>query len=637
MKNILLPILLITAICLGQKKIDPTPDDIQLAKDLKIKYEDDDLVLLKSADYITFSFIENTDKVRVEHRKNDELLNVSSRSDIHKYIFYDGESDIIKFKLKYRNKKDANINVIDESYTKDDLFHNDARVKRAHVDFPVQGYKYFHESVKHIHDIKYFTSLYFTDEYPVEKREMTLVIPKWLNLELKEMNFEGYDITKKSSFDPSRNANIVTYKVNGLQAGFKDKQSPGPSHVYPHLMILSKSYTNKGKEYTLFNETKDLYNWYKSLVNSMEDDTSFLKNKVSSLIADAKTNEEKIKNIYYWIQDNIRYIAFEDGIAGFKPDESQNVFKKRYGDCKGMANLTKQMLKEAGFDARLTWIGTKRIAYDYSTPSLSVDNHMICTVIENGDKIFLDGTEKFSPYKEYAERIQGQQVMIEDGESFILETIPHVTPELNKETYTFKAKINNDALEGDVSLIFKGESRASFLYYYNSLRSEKKNEALKYYLNRDDRNLLVENINTTDLENRDADLSIDYSLKQRNAVSSFDNEIYVNLDYYQQFGKSFFNDRSTDVVFDHKKFFASEINLEIPEGYKVVELPAGIDLDTEDYKIYVDFELSENILQYKKTFILKNAILRKADFNEWNETIRILKSIYNQQIVLTKD
>src|SRR5690606_36441307 len=258
--------------------------------------------------------------------------------------------------------------------------------------------------------------------------------------------------------------------------------------------------------FTLFNETKDLYNWYKSLVDSMADDPSAIKEKVAELTANAKTDEEKIKNIYYWIQDNIRYIAFEDGLAGFKPDECQNVFKKRYGDCKGMANLTKQMLIDAGFDARLTWLGTKRIAYDYSTPSLSVDNHMICTVFYDGQKIFLDGTEKFNPFGEYAERIQGKQVMIENGDSFILETVPIVAPETNKETHLFNAKINNNALEGNVSLTYSGESRASFLYVFNNLRTEMKNEALEYYLKRADRNMMVDNIETSDLENRDDQL-----------------------------------------------------------------------------------------------------------------------------------
>ncbi|HLT49401.1 MAG TPA: transglutaminase-like domain-containing protein [Aequorivita sp.] len=630
-------LLFVPAFCLAQKNSDPTPEEISEAKILKIQYPNDDLVLLESKDYVTFDLNNDTQQVSVKHQINEELLNISSRTDIQKHIFYDGQSEITNFGLKYRNNKTAYFKVNDEAYTVEEYFFNDARVKYASVDFPVQGYKYYFEATKSIFDIKYFTSLYFTDSYPINKKQITLVVPKWLNLEIKEMNFEGFQISKTSTFDEKQNADIITYSVSGLDAVYKEEQSPGPSYIYPHLLILAKSYTDDGERFTLFNETKDLYNWYKSLVDSMADDPSAIKEKVAELTANAKTDEEKIKNIYYWIQDNIRYIAFEDGLAGFKPDECQNVFKKRYGDCKGMANLTKQMLIEAGFDARLTWLGTKHIAYDYSTPSLSVDNHMICTVFYDGKKIFLDGTEKFNPFGEYAERIQGKQVMIENGESYILETVPVVAPEKNKETHVFNAKINNNALEGNVSLTYSGESRASFLYVFNNLRTEMKNEALEYYLKRADRNMMVDNIETSDLENRDDQLSIDFNLKQDNAVSSFDDEIYINLDYNQEYGKWLFNERNTDYEFAHKEYLSSEINLELPEGYKITELPKGIDVNTKNYKIFVDFELTDNVLHYKKVFVMKDAVVKKSNFKEWNETIKNLQSIYNQQIILVKD
>ncbi|MDP2687390.1 MAG: transglutaminase-like domain-containing protein [Aequorivita sp.] len=637
MRKLFIPFLFLATVCVAQKNSDPTSEEINQAKTLKIKYTNDDLVLLESKDYVTFDINKDKNHVTVKHQVNEEMLNISSRTDIQKHIFYDGQSEISSFALKYRNKKAAYFNIKDESYTIDEFFYNDVRVKYATLDFPVQGYKYYFEATKNIFDVKYFTSLYFTDAYPISKKEITLVVPKWLNLEIKEINFEGFNISKEIIYDEKQNANIITYSVSTLHAGYVEEQSPGPSYIYPHLLILAKSYTNNGENYTLFNETKDLYNWYKSLVDSMNDDRSVLKEKVSELTAGAKTDEEKIKNIYYWIQDNIRYIAFEDGLAGFKPDESQNVFKKRYGDCKGMANLTKQMLIEAGFDARLTWLGTKRIAYDYSMPSLSVDNHMICTVFNNGKKIFLDGTEKFNPYGEYAERIQGKQVMIEDGDSFILDAIPTVTPEINKETHVFNARINNNALEGDVSLTYGGQSKAAFLYGFNNLRSERKNEALEYYLNRADRNMFVNNIKTSDLENRDSQLSIKYLLKQDNTVTSFDDEIYINLDYNKEYGKSLLNDRKTDYEFDHKQYLSSEINLQLPEGYKIAELPNGIDVNTHNYKIFVDFEVTDNVLHYKKVFIMKNAIVEKSNFKEWNETIKALQSIYNQQIILVKD
>ena len=49
-----------------------------------------------------------------------------------------------------------------------------------------------------------------------------------------------------------------------------------------------------------------------------------------------------------------------------------------------MANLLTCMLRSIHLDARRCWIGTKHIAYDYSTPSLSVDNHMICAWMNKG-------------------------------------------------------------------------------------------------------------------------------------------------------------------------------------------------------------------------------------------------------------
>ena len=49
---------------------------------------------------------------------------------------------------------------------------------------------------------------------------------------------------------------------------------------------------------------------------------------------------------------------------------------------------------------------------------------MICTVILNGKKYFLDGTESFIALNDYAQRIQGKQVLIEDGKNYILDRIP---------------------------------------------------------------------------------------------------------------------------------------------------------------------------------------------------------------------
>jgi hypothetical protein len=383
--------LLLSVAAISQKNIDPTAEDVQLAKKLREQYLKDDIAILSSNEDVSFGLDSKNAKVTVRNGVSQVLMNINQRADISKYEFYDSQSKIETFTLTYRNEKTANFYIADEFYKDKDLFYNDARVKHMSVDFPVQGYTYNYQMEKKYDDVKYFTSVYFNEEFPVLKKKITITVPDWLNVELKEFNFDGHNIVKSKTADAKNHSVTYTYSSENIPGFYDEPNAPGKSYIYPHIIVVAKSFKGKAGETTIFSSSADLYKWYKSLVDMMHDRTEAMAEKVKELTANAKSDEEKIKNIYYWVQDNIRYIAFEDGIAGFKPDESNNVFEKRYGDCKGMANLTKQMLKLAGFDARLSWIGTKHISYDYTTPSLAVDNHMICTLLHDGKNITSTG------------------------------------------------------------------------------------------------------------------------------------------------------------------------------------------------------------------------------------------------------
>ncbi len=618
----------------AQKNIDPTPEDISQAKKLREKYTKDDIAILESEETINFDFNKRAGKVTVDHDTKEHLMNINYRTDIHKYEFYDSESSIATFAIKYRNDKTASFFVKDEFYKDNDLFYNDAKVKYMTVDFPVQGYTYRYEVEKKYDDVKYFTVLYFNDEYPVLKKTMTFGIPNWLEVELKEFNFEGFKINKSSRKEGDMT--YITYTMDDVPAAFKEDEAPGRSYTYPHIMVLAKSFTKDGVQSTLFKTSDDLYKWYKSLIAMMADDTSVMKAKVDELTAKAKTDDEKIKNIYYWVQDNIRYIAFEDGIAGFKPDESNHVFEKRYGDCKGMANLIKQMLKLAGFDSRLCWIGTKHLAYDYKTPSLAVDNHMICALMYKGKKYFLDGTEKFNSFGEYAERIQNKEVMIEDGDKYIIEKIPTTTCEANKELFKATLSIENEHLVGTCNHNYIGESRAQFLNIYNSFETNKKKERLDGYLSKQDKNILVSDVKTSDFQNRDTKLNIDYKIDIANKVSSFDNEIYIDLEFMNEYKGFALKDRKVDYEMDYKTAYDSQINLKIPDGYLITRLPSNLSIKETNFDVNITFEKTDKEIIYKKSFIFKNGCIKAAEIEKWNDFNKKLIENYNQQITISK-
>lgn len=634
-KTLLVSLLILSGSFYGQKNVEPTAQEITQAKELRTVYDKSDVAILESSENITFEVQKSKKEVGVVHKTLEKLMNINHRASIYKYEFYDLQSNISQFAIKYKNNKSALVVPKDEYYKSNDMFYTDARVKYFQLDFPLQGYTYLYDLEKKTNDIKYFTSVYFNDEYPVINKKISITIPNWLDLEIKEYNFDGFDIKKEEV--KSETNKVITYTIKNLPPTSTDVMKPGPSFIYPHLLFISKSFTHKDEKITLFENTSDQYKWYRSLISEMKDTPDVFKDKVTELTKDAKNDNEKIKNIYYWVQDNIRYIAFLDGIAGFKPDDSQNVYNKRYGDCKGMANLTKQMLVLAGFDARLCWIGTNHIAYDYSTPSLSVDNHMICALLKDGKTYFLDGTEKYNSYGEYANRIQGKQVLIEDGENFILDRVPNNASKINKEVVTNTYHIENESLVGNVSVNYFGESRTSFLYQYNAIKNDKKEDALNNYLSSNDKNYKVSNSSTSNLLDRDKTLSITYDVAIDNHVSNFENEIYLDLDYNKAYKSLDFKERKEDFIFDFKSFQESTTVLTIPANYTVSKLPKNVTIDTEDYAISFRYEVKGNQLTYSKQYNFKNGIIKKSNFKEWQQNLETISKNYSEQIVLTKN
>ena len=133
-----------------------------------------------------------------------------------------------------------------------------------------------------------------------------------------------------------------------------------------------------------------------------------LKKLLQEINKDSKTEEDHISNTYRWIQEHIRYVAFEAGLSGHRPDTPKEVLRKRYGDCKGMALLLKTLLKAQGFDARLTDIGTDEIPYKMSdVPTLASANHVICTLFYKGKTHYIDATCNHIPYTYTPQHIQG--------------------------------------------------------------------------------------------------------------------------------------------------------------------------------------------------------------------------------------
>ncbi len=531
-------------------------------------------------------------------------------------------------------------------YEDNGIFYSDAKVAYWATQNVTLGSVVKMKYKKKYNDAKYLSTVYFHEGYPQVEKIISIEVPTWLEIEILERNFDGYAIVKntrkivlddvndddkkeKDSDFKKEKTKTITYTLKQIPALKSEPLRPGSSHNLPHMIILckildekkAKPFAAKGKfenaerefrsvnpqkeevkiksktkkqqgNYTVstINNVNDLYKWYKEIADLTQNDTAITGKKAREITDTCKTKIAKMETLFYWVQDNIRYVAFEDGIAAFRPDACQDALANHYGDCKGMANLLKCMLTSLGLDARLTWIGTKHIAYDYTVPSVAVDNHMICTVFLDSVTYFLDGTEDYIGLNDYAHRIQGRPALIANGKTFVIDTVPDLPLERNLVQRLGSFTISGNNLVGSVDQLLKGEPKTQLLWTVNNTANEEKEFVFSKYLRESYHYILPEKIITSDVKNRNADFTMHYDLTLKNHVIRQGNKIFVNPDYSYDF-KNYKTDslRFFDLSFSHKINYAFAYQITIPAGYHLVALPGNISIDNPEFTLMIKF------------------------------------------------
>ena len=147
---------------------------------------------------------------------------------------------------------------------------------------------------------------------------------------------------------------------------------------------------------------------------------------MTEVTKDAKSDEDKARAIFQWVEENVRYVAVELGMSAYQPHSAADVFEKRYGDCKDMANLLKCMLGVAGIKANLALLLAQSEHFPTSKelPSPGQFNHCIAQTVINGKTYWLDATAQLCPFGEIPMGDAGCDALVADPGSIGFQTLP---------------------------------------------------------------------------------------------------------------------------------------------------------------------------------------------------------------------
>jgi len=615
-------------------------------KTFKALYPEDHSVRLNQKTDIYIKLDKNKLDVTQEFIEEDLYLDDSatygSKKSINFSYFFElkeiSASSYNYEKNKYVEKKVENFK---EKDNLDQSFYDDSKSLNFIYPNLQKGSKSKLKYSEKIKNPRFLTPFYFGDLQPIANSRVRITANKNITLKFKEFYTENLDIsfTKEEKKD-----NIIyTWELQNIEKYEYEENIPSFKKIIPHIIPIITSYkTKEGKE-TLLNDTSDLYNWYYSLVkdvNKEEGDTSLIE-LVNQITADKESDFDKVKAIYYWTQQNIKYIAYEYALGGFVPREANYVFKRKFGDCKDNSSILFKMLKIAGLEGNLTWIGTRDIPYGYSeVPTPIVDNHMILSYIDEEDNIYyLDATGRYTSIDYPSSFIQGKEALVSiDENNFRVEKVPIIEAQKNALIDSTNISIVETNIIGNSTTELKGYKKSDYLY---SLEKKTTPSKIKEFYNgsfrKGNNKFLITDFVETNKFEYDKNLKVSYEFNIKDYLKKAGNEIYINLNLNKQL--SYFKtkkDRKNEIEYDYKNYYEYNTTLKIPEGYTVEFIPDNVKAKNDYVSSSITYTHNNNQITYKHTVKLDFLSLNLTQQKEVNDLIKKVEKSYKEIIILKK-
>ncbi|HMO60890.1 MAG TPA: transglutaminase domain-containing protein [Ferruginibacter sp.] len=519
------------------------------------------------------------------------------------------------------------------------VFYDD--VKETTFDYPrlAKG-SVTHVQTTHFNkDIRLLSSFYFSSYQPVHKAAYTVTFPEDMDVRYILKNDPENKVTVTETKKGRKRK--LEFSATGIPSYDVFGNGTSVSYYATHVIVYVAGYKYNGQYVHVFSSVDELYKWNSNFianVNKTEDET--LKKLSDSICQNATTQREKAQAIFRWVQEHIKYVAFEEGLEGFVPRQAADVCAKRYGDCKDMASLLTALMQLQGLQAYFAWIGTRSIPYTYSEVPLPLtDNHMISAVRIEGEWIFLDATDPNCIFGMPTSGIQGKESLIGiSADKYELVTVPVMPPAKSGVTDSTWLTISNNTLNGNCSVNYIGYFGSDV---YNSLLYNKGDDERVYARRRmakGSNKFLMKDykIDYPDPVTKAATISSSFEIPDYVKIAA--DEMYINLNLEKLFSTTPIDTAKRKVSVSNEYLHTIEQvhALKIPDGYALEYVPKNVFVSNDLVDFSIEYKAVAGSISATQKLVTKKLYIQPQEFPEWNKAVSIISPAYKEQVVLKK-
>lgn len=355
--------------------------------------------------------------------------------------------------------------------------------------------------------------------------------------------------------------------------------------------------------------------------------------EIHQLTDHLKDDYEKIQVIYNLLRERTRYVATLLGVGGQRPSSAASVYNSGYGDCKGLTNLMRSMLKEISIESHYTTISTDnhRLIKDFA--SVGQMNHVILQIPLQKDTLWVECTNPQLPLGYIHQDIAGHDAIEVSKEGGKLVSLP---------VYADSTNIRNSLVHLTIDSCGMADMKISMKFC--NQRYEKNIPLLKM----DGKELQIAllrmiyapqaEIANISIDEDGAKIKLDAKLTSQKFATSAGKRLFLPICPIMQsnYVPSSGNNRIEDLYIESGYCDKDDIILSIPEGFTIEALPENI-LIIEPYgtfSIILKHEGDRIIISHR--LMLNSGIYDKALYTRFIDFMRTVSNAKGQNIVLRK-
>ena len=227
-----------------------------------------------------------------------------------------------------------------------------------------------------VHEGKFSNRFSLQYSIPIEWYRYAVTFPQDQNINFKLCN----DAPEPKTIKQSGNT-TYSWEAKSIPAMLYESNAPG--WYDPSPMVELSQFKN-------WNEVATQYSKYYKVSNSEKE---WLTSEIEPLTK-GLSKEEAATKLINLVQDEIRYLGFEDGLNSHKPSSPKTVYERRFGDCKDKSFLLSELLKTQGINAQPILVNSYygSSIKDRSPSPFAFDHCIVQVQLDTNKTIFIDPT-----------------------------------------------------------------------------------------------------------------------------------------------------------------------------------------------------------------------------------------------------